>query len=344
MTQQYLRNCSLIVADASGNGVELGALRVTFEVRRGDTQTPNTADVTVWNLSTNTSNQMRGVGGVPEFQYLCLKVSYGSQPLTQIFAGSIKQIRQGREDQKNSYISITAAAGDGVYNFAPAAFTLAAGRTAEGTVKNLLAVGAAAAEAMNSAKPIFSADQQLVEGYIPVPALDPNRQIRGRVFFGSWRDEMRDFAKSQNCKWWIDDNGGLTVVPLTSFIPGGTVVITPETGLIGVPEQTQNGLSVRVLMNPNIRIGQTIKLDATINELRFGLDARSVGNNLSLQQGAAKVSANGLYYVMKAEHFGDTRGNAWYTDLTCLSVDATVPSASSTAQSTVASADSIPQY
>ncbi len=343
MTQQYLRNCSLVVADPSGNGIELGALRVTFEVRRGDTQTPNTADIKVWNLSANTSNQLRGVGGVPEFQYLCLKVSYGSQPLTQIFAGSIKQLRQGRENQKDSYIAITAAAGDGVYNFAPAAFTMAAGRTAQGTVQNLLAVGASAVEAMNT-KPIFSSDQQLIEGYIPAPALDPNRQIRGRVFFGAWKDEMRDFAKSQDCKWWIDDNGGLTVVPLTSYIPGGTVIVTPSTGLIGVPEQTQNGLSVRVLMNPSIRIGQTIKLDSTdINELRLGVDTKSFAENSNLRQGAAKLNANGIYYVMKAEHFGDTRGNAWYTDLTCLSVDATVPPPSATAQSTVAP-DVILQY
>jgi hypothetical protein len=343
MTVQYLRKCSLIVADANGQGIELGALRVVFEVRRGDYQTPNTADIRIYNLSDNTSNQLRGVGGVPEFQYLRLSVSYGSDPLAQIFAGSIKQVRQGREDQKNSYIAITAAAGDGVYNFAPAAFTLAAGRTAVGTVKNLIAVGAAAAEVMNNTKPIFSTDQQLVEGYIPVPALDPNQAIRGRTYFGAWRDEMRDFAKSQDCKWFIDDEGQLSVVPLTSYIPGGTVLITPQTGLIGVPEQTQNGLAVRVLLNPNIKIGHTIKLDSTINELRLGLDTTSVGGNLTLKQGGAKLNAAGLYYVMKADHTGDTRGTQWYTDLTCLSVDATATPASAAAQASVG-LDVIPRY
>lgn len=343
MTTQYLRNCSLIVSDQTGKGLELGALRITFEIHRGDSQTPNTCDVKVWNLSDATSNSLRRTNA-PEFTYLCLKVSYGTQPLAQIFAGSIKQVRQGREDQRDSYIAITAASGDGVYNFAPAAFTMAAGRTAAGTAQNLIAAGAAAAEAMNNTQPLFSADQQLTEGYIPVPLLDPNRQIRGRVFYGAWRDEMRAFAQWQDSKWWIDDDGAVNVVPLTSYIPGGTVIITPQTGLIGIPEQTQNGLSVRVLMNPNIKIGQTIKLDSTINELRLGLDTQSVGNNLSLRQGAAKKNANGLYYVMKAEHTGDTRGNNWYTDLTCLSVDITQPPASATAQTTVAPENVIPRY
>ena len=32
----------------------------------------------------------------------------------------------------------------------------------------------------------------------------------------------------------------------------------------------------------------------------------------------------GLYYVMVANHTGDTRGQNWYTDMTCLAVDATL--------------------
>ena len=32
-----------------------------------------------------------------------------------------------------------------------------------------------------------------------------------------------------------------------------------------------------------------------------------------------------MYYVMVANHQGDTRGAAWWTDLVCLAVDATVP-------------------
>ena len=28
---------------------------------------------------------------------------------------------------------------------------------------------------------------------------------------------------------------------------------------------------------------------------------------------------------MLADHTGDTRGNAWFTDMLCLSIDATIP-------------------
>ena len=49
--------------------------------------------------------------------------------------------------------------------------------------------------------------------------------------------------------------------------------------------------------------------------------------NFNLAQGAKTAGAgdgSGYYYVMVANHSGDTRGQPWYTDLTCLAVDATL--------------------
>lgn len=338
MSQQYLRKLSLIVADKSGKGLELGDLRVVFEVRRGDTQTPNTCDVRVYNTSTATSNALRH-RGASEFTQLSLKVAYQDQPLAQIFWGSIKQVRQGREDQKNSYIAITAADGDEPYNFAPVAFTLAAGSTPQNAVASMLGV---MAQASLGSPTGGSGGQPITQGYSPT--LSTNRSIRGRCYYGMTKDELRDLASGQDCTWSIQD-GKLTFIPMTGYIPGPPVLITPSTGLIGMPEQTQNGLAIRTLLNPAIKIGQTIKLDSTdINELRLGIDTQSVASNLTLQQGAAKQNADGLYYVMRSEHFGDTRGTAWYSDLTCLAVDATVTPPSSVAQAAVAPANAVPRY
>jgi hypothetical protein len=38
-----------------------------------------------------------------------------------------------------------------------------------------------------------------------------------------------------------------------------------------------------------------------------------------------KLNADGLYYVMIADHQGDTRGLAWYSELLCLAIDASIP-------------------
>ena len=333
MSQQYLRNLSLIVANAAGKGLELGSLRVTFHVARGDRQTPNTLDVSVWNLSDATANRLR----TPEFTQLQLAVSYGDQPPQLIFRGSIKQVRTGREDQLNSYIAITAADGDEAYNFSFAALTLAAGSTDLDGIKAMIASMARQAAGNPSGG---SAGQQVSQGYIP--QLSSDRSVRGRTYFGLCRDHLRGLANNNDCVWSIQD-GAVTFIPQTSFIPGTAVLITPSTGLISVPEQTQNGLEMTVLINPTIKVGQLVKLDSDVNQLRFGLDLNSIPTNLFLAQSAAKLNADGLYYVMYAEHTGDTRGTVWYTKLTCLAVDAAIPQ-SAVERAAILPANAVPRY
>lgn len=98
-------------------------------------------------------------------------------------------------------------------------------------------------------------------------------------------------------------------------------------------------------MNANIKIGQTIKLDSSdVNQFRYGLDSQSIKTNLFLAQSTAKLNADGLYYCMKIEHSGHTRANQWYSHLTCLAVNASVPNWTSAVSSIPLSAGAIPRY
>jgi hypothetical protein len=75
VTTQYLRQFSLIVADPNNKGIELGELRCVFQITRGDTQSPNTCDARIYNLSANTVNRLRS----PEFTQIALSVGYQGQ-------------------------------------------------------------------------------------------------------------------------------------------------------------------------------------------------------------------------------------------------------------------------
>lgn len=300
---QYRRKLSLIVGNnAGGAGIELSDLRVTFRIKRGDYQTPNSADVRVHNVSDQTANRIRN-----EFTRIAIQAGYeGNYGL--IFDGTIKQARRGRVDAKDSYIDITAADGDMAYNFSTLAVSLAAGATPDDAVQAFLKSMAA---------------QGISQGY--KPELSTNGSARGRVFFGLTRDELREWAQVGDVLWSIQD-GKLTLIPKTSYIPGEIPVISSATGLVGVPEQTPNGIEARVLLNPSLKIGQVVKLDSTINLHRYGLDVRSQATS-EFQRQQIKTNADGLYYVMNADYIGDTRGNDWFSDLICLAVDATVPPA-----------------
>ena len=160
----------------------------------------------------------------------------------------------------------------------------------------------------------------VTQGYIP--DLKGQPLPRGKVIYGMARDEMRKVAGNPGTSWSIQD-GKVNMIPLTAYKPGDIPVITSATGMVGLPEQTQNGIKVKVLLNPNIKIGQAIQIDnKSIQKMRFSLsnDAQSKNGYDAL---ANKLNDDGFYYVMCADHSGDTRGNAWYTDLTCLAIDAT---------------------
>lgn len=304
---QYLRKSSLIVGDDDGNALDLSALRFRFVIKRGDIQTPNTADIRVYNVSDQTADRIRQMLPRPEFSRVLIQGGYDGN-FGILFHGQIKQVRRGRESQTDTYIDITAADGDSAYNFAVSTFSLAAGDTAPKTQIDHILKG--------------MAEYSIGKGYSP--DLPANSLPRGKAFYGMSRDEMRKIARNLGVSWSIQD-GKLQMVPETAYMEGEIPVITSATGMVGLPEQTQNGIKVRVLLNPNIKIGQAIKLDnESIQGYRFGLGVTQTGTNL-MTETTAKTNSDGLYYVMIAEHMGDTRGQEWYSDLMCLAIDASVP-------------------
>lgn len=314
---QYLRQISCVIGTQGGAAKEFKDFRVVFTVKRGDLQTPNTCDVRIYNLSDNTANLVQ-----KEFTYLALQAGYESN-FGLIFQGTVKQYRKGRSDQKDSYLDITAADGDEGYNFSTAIGSLAAGASPQDRWAFLNKAMSGNGVTAGSA-----------------PFLSSNGSVRGRVFCGMAKDELRTFANDQGCTWSIQD-GQLTLIQKTGFVGGRVPVISPQTGLIGVPEQTQNGIAIKTLLNPRLKIGQLIQLQSTVNQQRLDTNYLSaVSSNFNLQNGA-KVAGDGVYYVMVAEHTGDTRGNPWYTDLICIAADASQIPSGLLQQTTVQPAASI---
>ncbi|WP_431207514.1 phage protein [Burkholderia cepacia] len=298
-TQQFGRKVSLVVGPDTGDSLDLSGLRIVFRVQRGDLQTPNSARIRVYNVSDNTAQR-----AAAEFTRVVLQAGYeGNYGI--IFDGSIIQVRRGRESPTDTYIDITAADGDMAYNFAVVNTTLAAGSTHADVVNACL-------KAMGK--------YGVTAGYIA--DLPSNPMPRGQVLFGMARDHLETVARSTQTLWSIQD-GQLQIVPETSYVPGDIPVINAKSGMVGLPEQTQNGITVRMLLNPAVKIGRLIQLDnSSIQRYEFSLSsADAIANrNTALQN---RINGDGFYYVMTNEFWGDTRGNDWYNEVICLAVDAT---------------------
>lgn len=157
---------------------------------------------------------------------------------------------------------------------------------------------------------------------------------RGKVLWGMGRALMRCEAMNVGATWSIQD-GKIQVVPLAGYLPGEAVVLSALTGLVGIPEQTEQGVKARCLLNPKLQIGGLVQIDnASVNQTSQA-DLRASGFATAALPGGAQipfdryaglqmladVTTDGYYRLYVAEHFGDTRGKDWYTEITGLAVD-----------------------
>ncbi|WP_176080805.1 phage protein [Paraburkholderia tropica] len=308
------RKASLIVSTGTV-GLDLSKLRFTFQTTNSDAQTPNTLYVRVYNLAPQTAQRI-GTQGSAEFTTITLQAGYESGNFGIIFQGTIKQTAKGRERNVDNFLDIWAADGDEWYNFAVMSLSIAAGQNPQQVINSIVQ-----APSVNGVKPVnFAQDASgLIAGAAPglKQALS-----RGKVIFGLPRDYARDWAAKYGYRWSIQ-NGEFVVVPITGYRPGEAVVLSSTTGLIGVPEATQDGVRVRALLNPLIRIGCLVQIaQGDINHIaqqQFGLTSPKTLPTATL------ATAQGTYRVMVAEFTGDTRGDPWYVDLICLAVDVSAP-------------------
>ncbi len=299
--RNWLRFAQLVVSNQSV-GIDVSNLRIRFEIHSSDFETPNIAIIRIYNPSPSTANDIWS-----EATYVNLTVGYSdSSSQGTIFEGNIKQVKLGRDRNVDSYVDIFAADGDEAYNQSVINKTFPAGTSDHQELSEIASV-----MGIPSAEPN--------DGFLNTGGILP----RGRTLFGMARVFARDLAKKNNCRWSIQ-NGVLTLIPNTGYLigNGNAVVLNSNSGLIGTPEATGNGIMARCYINPFITIGQLVQIDqGLINRTNLVGAAGAFFPSYTSQYYPATTTWDGFYRVLAIDHFGDTRGNDWYSELTCLNVD-----------------------
>lgn len=293
--QQYGRVCTLLVEDRLLNGLDLSEFRIKFAVKRSDTMTPNVADIRVYNIARETALKIQS-----EFKTVTLQAGYeGNYGV--IFRGNIKQVILGRESATDTFIDIIAGDGDRAYNFAIVNKTIKAGATQTDQVN-------AAIKAMTP--------KGVTSGHIGT--LPTTQLPRGKVMYGACREYLRNIAQTNESSWSIQDEK-VNFIAKKSYLPGTAVVLTSKTGMIGTPQQTNEGVNAKCLLNPMLQIGGRVKIDnASVQRYKINLSVPNSPANIP-----APLTADGVYYLLVIEHEGDTRGVPWYSNLVTLNIDVT---------------------
>jgi hypothetical protein len=327
MSQQWLRACSLVVGDDT-DAIELAGdpanpiLRIKFTVHYYTKESPASLHARVYNLSPQTiqsiigftqKNPPKSTGvAFATSGIVVLKAGY-IENFDQIFKGYVYQLRVGKESNVDSYLDIFAADGDEAHNWATMNTTLAAGYTAKDVYQSC-------GESMKK--------WQVATGPAPNGLDASSGSPRGRVCFGMTRDVLRDLGESHNFTWNIL-NQQLEAHPKFTARPGDAIIINRFTGMIGIPEQTDQGISVVTLLNPAIRWGTLVQINDT-DIARLVINNPNANYAIPLSpafkdQGAIvpPINSDGNYVVVHARYEGDTRGNPWYVHMVCLSIDKT---------------------
>lgn len=301
---QWIRKIGLIVYSGD-KGLDLSEFHIRFNTVNADVESPNNATIRVYNPSPKTVEKIK-----KEFNRVVLNAGYQTANYGVIFDGTINQFRFGHESNTTTYLDILASDGDIGYTQGLVSKTLGRGTTNADALKESV-------KAMNGASLDLSG---LKTDNQHIPAL------RGQVLFGMARARVRHLASTLDASWSIQ-NGNVVITDYKGYHEDQVVELNAGTGLIGFPEQMPDGIRIKCLLNPRLRIGGAVKLDNKAINQMVQADPKSapIAHNAYAIYNLAPLDNDGIYRNFVVEHEGDTRGQEWYSNIIGLSIDTTKP-------------------
>jgi hypothetical protein len=295
MTKFWIRRAKVTVG---GSALKLDDLQAEFQVRQTDIQHPDWAYIRITNLSIASSQKLFDAGKGGSFE---LEAGYHEGYYGSIFKGEIMQQRRGKANGTDKYHDILAVSGGRGYSNATVSQTLPAGSKTDDLVN-------AVVQAL--------APYGITRGYIS--QFGDQATKRGVTLNDPARDILRRLAETGDASWYIQDNK-LYIVKTQDFVPGEGLKIGPTTGMVGIPEQQLNGIVVRVLMRPDVLVGQKIQLDPQTIKQYLSPVGEQGGFDIKSAQGVIPgIPVDGVFKVVRIDQDGSVQGQEWYTTITAL--------------------------
>ena len=285
-----------VVDEKSGNGWDVSTLRCVFGVEKQLNQVAKLSILHIFNLSPETESAV-----IKEANRVIIEAGYDAETSVdangkttvkevcygKIYDGNIIQIIRTKDNNLDYDLSLVCLDGEDFLNQGHISISLAPQSGPREVIK-------AVTEKCNHPVEVSKISSSLEEKRLP----------RGKVIFGQPRDYLRDISYENNGVFWVEDNK-VNLVKMTDPVEDEAIILTPQTGLIGYPTQTNEGVQIRCLLNPRIKLQGLVKIDNSAVRL-FKVSIGSVFTPLD---------KDGEYQVIKLSHIGDTRGNDWYTDM-----------------------------
>lgn len=252
------------------DAIEVEGLRTQFHVVRTGSKEPNTAEVSVWNLSPTHRALAQAKGSK-----IILLAGY-EDAFRQVFAGDVRTVDQTR-DGAHWITKIGAGDGERAYLYARVSESFAPGSPASVVGARLITLlGLDPGDAVDR---LAAVDRAFTQGY----------SARGSV-----SRELDRLLTGLGLTWSVQDGRLQVLAPGESVRPSTSIELSPSSGLVGSPEHgspTEKGgpgvLRAKSLLQPDLKPG-----------VRFALVAElAKGNYVAGKTEHAGDTAGGEWYT-----------------------------------------------
>ena len=270
---------SMATIGSDGTLLPPSPLRISFDIQKTPTGTSSKAKIVLYNISAQTRKQVLAGWNV------LLKAGYKGNVLP-LFLGAVhpnglKSARSGSE------ITLEMECGDG--EAAIVMSTLDKSYPNNTTLSQILGD---IATAMNDSTTLVP------QGVTSSSAINvPNVQYaRGITVSGPCQQTLTNLLEPLGMRWSVQ-NGVLTILPVTAYNQNPAILVSKETGLIGVPSLNKTFVEFTSLLNPNIQPNSLVQIKSE------------------------DTSFNGSFKVLNAHYEGDTYDNKWQVKCQCVKLD-----------------------
>lgn len=277
---QYLRKCRATFTGGfvvNPGGINLHELRIEFSISKSVSSAANTADIKIFNL---TESHRNSIGN--EFDEITLEAGYippnGGGNVGIIFKGAVRDVMHEKDQKGNIITTISCGDGDKALRKATISKSYPKGTPVKDVVEDLY-------------KEMEKQGVDKGEWKFPDKMTDKTFK-RPYAACGSCAREMDTIGRG-NGFYWSSQDQVVEIIPGDEFI-GGVVLLTPQTGLIGTPAITDNGVRVSALLNPEIRPNRRVQIES---------------DTLSMN------AANGVYRVSDVTYSGNNMDGEFKVDI-----------------------------
>lgn len=267
MATLFRRSATLQVGTTKIEG-----LRIAASVKKTLQSEPNTAEISVWNLSPTNRARFQ-----EKNQTLLLQAGYDDQ-LEQIFVGDVSVVTTTREGP-DWLTKVVCGDGERAFREAKITQSFKAGTTKEQVLKEYL--GKSGLDYVKDLASLFNKSDKT----------KPQEYAKGFSVSGSVSKELNRFCESNGLEWSIQ-NGLLQLLPKGKTVDNTAFLLKPTTGLIGSPQIGEKGIvKARSLLNGKLNPGKQVKIESELINGFFRIETALF--NLDTHAGDFQVEIEG---------------------------------------------------